>query len=166
VERDGTPLTIEEVSFPVGSNGAFELDFLFLRDSFTPLTVLHEGFFRCLTIMREVYWSLGGMFTGEVSMNDLSGPVGTTQAISQVSQQGFGALVYFAVFISINLGVVNLLPFPALDGGRLVLLILEKLRGRPLSPELEGSINAIGFLLLMGLVMMVTFKDVRMLFAG
>ncbi|MBQ3077840.1 MAG: site-2 protease family protein [Clostridia bacterium] len=163
VERDGQKLTLSNVAFPVGSGGYYELDFLFRRGSFHPLSILHEGFFRCLTIMREVYWSLGGMFTGEVSVNDLSGPVGTTQAISQVSQQGFGALVYFAVFISINLGIVNLLPFPALDGGRLALLLLEKLRGKPLSPAVEGSINMIGMLILMALVVLVTFKDVRML---
>ena len=117
-----------------------------------------------MTMMREIYWSLGGMFTGEVSIDDLTGPVGTTQAISEVSKQGMAALTYFAVFISINLGIVNLLPIPALDGGRLFLLLVEKLRGKPISAELEGGINLIGFALLMLLVIFVTWRDIRALF--
>lgn len=115
-------------------------------------------------MMREIYWSIGGMFTGEVSINDLSGPVGTTQAISEISKQGMAALTYFTVFISINLGIVNLLPIPALDGGRLLLLVIEKLRKKPIPAELEGSINLVGFALLMMLVIFVTWREVGALF--
>ena len=165
VQRDGETVALSGVSFPVDEQtGSAVIDFYFYRAPFTPATVLHEAFFRCVTMMREIYWSLGGMFTGEVSIDDLTGPVGTTQAISEVSKQGMAALTYFAVFISINLGIVNLLPIPALDGGRLFLLLVEKLRGKPISAELEGGINLIGFALLMLLVIFVTWRDIRALF--
>ena len=165
VERDGSTVQLSNVTFPMDETDSYYVvDFYFYRAPFNPLTIVHEAFFRCVTMMREVYWSLGGMFTGEVSLSDLSGPVGTTQAISQVSKQGMGALTYFAVFISINLGIVNLLPIPALDGGRLFLLLLEKLRGKPIPAEVEGSINFIGFALLMLLVIFVTYRDIRALF--
>ena len=74
------------------------------------------------------------------------------------------ALTYFTVFISINLGIVNLLPIPALDGGRLLLLVIEKLRKKPIPAELEGSINLVGFALLMMLVIFVTWREVGALF--
>ena len=165
VQREGRSVRLQNVVFPLDETGSYYVvDFFCYRAPFNPLTVFHEAFFRCITMRREIYWSLGGMFTGEVSIRDLSGPVGTTQAISQVSKQGVAALTYFAVFISINLGIVNLLPIPALDGGRLFLLLLEKLRGKPIPAEVEGSINFIGFALLMLLVVFVTYRDIRALF--
>ena len=165
VLRDGQTVTLSGVRFPIDEQtGTAVMDFYVYRAPFTVAGVLHEAFFRCVTMMREIYWSIGGMFTGEVSINDLSGPVGTTQAISEISKQGMAALTYFTVFISINLGIVNLLPIPALDGGRLLLLVIEKLRKKPIPAELEGSINLVGFALLMMLVIFVTWREVGALF--
>jgi len=165
VERAGQRVQLEGVEFPV-QNGRFQPDFACYRLQKTLPRVLHEGLFRCVGLVREIYLSLFGMLTGQYGLEDLSGPVGATQAISEASKDGFGTLVSFAVFISINLGIFNLLPFPALDGGRLLFLLIEKLRGRALKPEVEGLFNLVGFALLMLLVAAVTFRDVANLFRG
>ena len=111
-------------------------------------------------MMREVYWSLGGMFTGEVSLSDLSGPVGTTQAISQVSKQGMGALTYFAVFISINLGIVNLLPVPPLDGGKIVVEVIQRIVGRDIPVKVINGISVVVIALLLLLFVVMLRQDI------
>ena len=124
------------------------------------------------------YWievvveSLGMMFTGQVGINDLSGPVGTVSVMSSVVEEsksgGFVSvlmsLFYLAIMISANLGVMNLLPLPALDGGRLVFFVLEVLRGKPVKKEHEGMVHFVGMVLLMILMVYVMFKDIRGLF--
>lgn len=117
--------------------------------------------------------SLKMLFTGGASMNDLSGPVGIVSTIGDVYEESvstdgyfyaFLNMLYFAVLLSANLGVMNLLPFPALDGGRLVFLIIEVIRGKKVDPEKEGYVNFIGIILLMGLMVLVMFNDIRKLF--
>ena len=165
VRRGGQTVLLQGVRFPTDSGQQLP-DFYCTRAPFNPLTIVREAFFRCTTIMREVYGAFAGMLTGKVSVDDLSGPVGTTQVISQAAGMGLWQLTYLAIFISINLGIFNLLPFPALDGGRLLFLLIEKLRGKPIRPEIEGMLNLAGFALLMLLVVVVTFKDVAKLFGG
>ena len=124
------------------------------------------------------YWieivieSLGMMFTGQVGINDLTGPVGTVSVMSSVVESSKPAgtvavlmtLFSLAIMISANLGVMNLLPLPALDGGRLVFFILEVLRGKPVKKEHEGMVHFVGMILLMLLMVYVMFKDIRGLF--
>ncbi|MBQ6059074.1 MAG: site-2 protease family protein [Clostridia bacterium] len=165
VLRNGERQVLRKVSFPLDESGVPRLDFYFQRAPFHPGTILHEALFRCITLTREIYSSLGEIFTGGLSIRDLSGPVGTTKVISEVSRQGLASLANFVVFMSINLGIINLLPIPSLDGGRLFLLLIEKLRGRPLPAEVEGGVNLIGFALLMLLVMLVTWQDIKTLLA-
>lgn len=124
------------------------------------------------------YWieivieSLGMMFTGQVGINDLTGPVGTVSVMSSVVESSKPAgtvavlmtLFSLAIMISANLGVMNLLPLPALDGGRLVFFILEVLRGKPVKKEHEGMVHFVGMILLMLLMAYVMFKDIRGLF--
>ena len=128
---------------------------------------------------REVgYWievvvkSVGMMFTGQVGINDLSGPVGVVDSVNTVVEQAKpeGAwmvtlnLFNFIVMLSANLGVMNLLPLPALDGGKLIFLIIEALRGKPVKPEHEGMVHFVGMVLLMMLMVYVMFKDIVNLF--
>ncbi len=129
--------------------------------------------------VKEVgYWietvvkSVGMMFTGEVSVNDLSGPVGVVDAVNDVVEQSKPDgtwyvvlnLINFMVMISANLGVMNLLPLPALDGGRLVFMFIEVVRGKPVKKEHEGMVHFIGIVLLMILMVYVLIKDIIGLF--
>ncbi|HWP79876.1 MAG TPA: site-2 protease family protein [Candidatus Acidoferrum sp.] len=167
VLREGETFTLSDIAFPtyVDQGVTFSYpDFYCTRLSVNPLTVARESIFRCYAIVREVYTSVVGLVRGEIPLSQLSGPVATTQAIGEVSKQGFNALVYFMVFISINIGVINLLPFPALDGGRLLLIAIEVIRGKPLKREAEGWINFAGFAALMTLVVYVTYQDIVKLF--
>ena len=112
------------------------------------------------------------MFHGEVSLNDLSGPVGIVTTIDYTVDQviPYGrtvvilTLINFCILLSANLGVMNLLPIPALDGGRLVFLFIEAVRGKPIDKEKEGMVHMAGMMLLMALMVLVLFNDVRKLF--
>lgn len=96
---------------------------------------------------------------------DVSGPVGIATVTGQAARTGFSYLMQFVALISINLAVLNILPFPALDGGRVVMLVVEKLKGSPIKKEIEGFVNAAGFALLILLMVYVTFKDIAKLFS-
>jgi len=86
--------------------------------------------------------------------------VGIVHTIGEVAQVGFANLLVLTGLISINLGIINLLPVPALDGGRLMFLVVEAIRGRPIEPEKEGLVHFIGFAVLIMLILMVTYQDI------
>lgn len=122
--------------------------------------------------IRTVFDSLRMLVTGKVSLNNMSGPVGIVNVMGQAVEQSKSegvlmvvlSLLNWAVMISANLGVMNLLPLPALDGGRLVFLIIEALRGKPVSREKEGMVHFVGMVLLMLLMVVIMFNDVKNLF--
>ena len=93
----------------------------------------------------------------------MSGPVGIVSAISEASSLGLSSLLMLLALITINLGIFNLLPIPALDGGRLVFLIIEAIRRKPIPQKYEIAINAAGFILLIGLMIFATFNDITKL---
>lgn len=108
--------------------------------------------------------AVGNLVTGKTAVNDkdegLSGPVGIVHAIDRSASQGAGPLIMLMAALSINLGLLNLLPIPALDGSRLLFILLEAVRGRPVSQEKEGIVNFVGFAFLMGLMIYVTYNDI------
>ena len=117
--------------------------------------------------------SLGMLVSGRASKDDVSGPIGIAQVIGQVSEEaapyGIGVVLLnmlnIAMLLSVNLGVLNLLPLPALDGGRLVFMLIEAVRGKPVPPEKEGMVHFAGFVVLMILMVFVMFNDIARLFA-
>lgn len=122
--------------------------------------------------VKTVIQSLGMLFTGKIGFDSLLGPVGTVSTMSEIVEESkadggfyvFLNLMNLAALISANLGVMNLLPIPALDGGRLVFLIIEALRGKPVKREHEGIVNFIGMILLVILMVVILFKDIMALF--
>lgn len=112
-----------------------------------------------------VWRSLYELVTGSVGMDQLSGPVGVTGAMmDMVVNYGFKQYAAMVAFISVNLGVMNLLPIPALDGGRLVFLLIEAVRRKRINPDKEGMVHFVGLMLLMALMVFVMFNDIRQLF--
>jgi regulator of sigma E protease len=107
---------------------------------------------------------VGQLITGQVSFDNLSGPVGIYNYTDQVAKSGFFVLLQWAAFLSVNLGVMNLLPLPALDGGRLLFFIIEALRGKPIDRHKESMVHFIGFALLFLLMIVVTWNDIRKFF--
>ncbi len=111
-------------------------------------------------ILVAFYELIKGLFVGAGVSADLAGPIGIAALTGQVARMGFIYILQFTAILSINLAIINALPFPALDGGRLLFLLIEKIKGRPVKKEVEGTIHYIGFILLMILVVLVTFRDV------
>ncbi|MCL2149709.1 MAG: RIP metalloprotease RseP [Dehalococcoidia bacterium] len=108
-----------------------------------------------------------GLFSSDTSGLSLTGPVGIAQLTGEATRAGFSILLQFAAFLSLNLAIINLLPLPALDGGRIVFIIIEGLRGgKRISPRTEGLIHFIGFALLIGLALLITYQDIVRLING
>lgn len=103
---------------------------------------------------------LGGIFKGQASTSDVVGPVGIIHLVGEATRMGVVYVLNFTAMISMNLAVINLLPFPALDGGRLLLLAVQGVTGKKIDPEKEGFIHFVGFVILIGLMILVTFRDV------
>lgn len=120
----------------------------------------------------STYRALAGLFTGKTSKDDVSGPLGVAEVVNttyeNTKEYGAGTvvvnMVYLAMLLSVNLGIINLLPLPALDGGRLVFLIIELVRGKPVPPEKEGIVHVAGMVLLLVLAVLVFFNDIMKLF--
>ncbi len=168
VLRDGGKVTLDKVSFPVVEDEqlgeCFSIDFVVFGVKRSFISTVKYSFDWTVSISKSIYSFFGTLFTGKADINQVSGPVGTTTAIGESVKLGLDSLLLVVALISINLGIVNLLPFPALDGGRILLLAIEAVRRKPLSQKVEYSINAAGLILLLALMAVITVKDVIKLF--
>ena len=148
------------------------LDFYVLGEEKTPWTLIKNAFADTYSTVRMIFNSLIGMVTGRFGFKELAGPVGTAQAVTQAAsaglKQSFGAavnnIVYIMLVISVNLGIVNLLPLPALDGGRAFLLLVNTvftaITKKKIPSKFEGYIHAAGMILLLAFMAFITFKDI------
>jgi len=107
---------------------------------------------------------LGQIIIGQADFSQIAGPVGIVGLVGDASQLGFIYLLQFTAFISLNLAVINLIPFPALDGGRLLFLGIEMIKGSRINPKVLNAINAVGFILLLLLMVIITIKDFQRIF--
>lgn len=111
-----------------------------------------------------IFVILGRLFTGEIAVSALSGPVGVVKELGNQAQNGLMSLLYFLGYISVNLGVFNLLPIPALDGSKLVSSLYEMITGKRINKKLEEKVTIVGFVLLIGLIILISIKDIISLF--
>ena len=130
----------------------------------SPLKAISFGFQETYFWTTEIFSMVGKLVTGQFSINALSGPVGIYQSTDMVAKSGIYYLMKWAAILSINLGIMNLLPIPALDGGRLVFFAVEAVRGKPIDRNKEGMVHFIGFALLMLLMLVVTWNDIQRFF--
>lgn len=121
---------------------------------------LKDGLVGTFSSIKQMLVFIGGAFRGKVSLNDVGGPVAIVKLSGEAARVGIWSLLYFTAFLSINLGVLNLIPFPALDGGWVIILLIEGITGRKIDENKIGFINLIGFTLLIGFAILVTFKDI------
>ncbi len=126
----------------------------------SPLRAFLRGFSLTWEITKEMYAVVAGLITGGVSMDALSGPVGIVYTMNDTFQYGMIYVIFLAGIISLNLAVLNMLPFPALDGGRLVFIIIRLFTGNRISDEAEARVHWIGMMLLFMLIIYVTWNDV------
>lgn len=116
-----------------------------------------------VSIYKSMILILKSLFTGKIGVDSLSGPVGIYSVVDSV-RNSFQMILYLTAYLSINIGFMNLIPFPAFDGGRVLFLLIEKIKGSKINPKVETTLNAIGFIFLMCLMVLVTIKDVIKLF--
>lgn len=128
------------------------------------LTSISYGATETVAVAQNIVTSLSKIVTGQFSIDMLAGPVGIYDMTEQVAKTGIINLLKLAAFLSINLGIVNLLPIPALDGGRLLFLLIEAVRGKPINREKEAFVVFIGVAFLMLLMLVVTWNDIQRLF--
>ncbi len=172
VERDGERVTIKDVVFPVEDQegtllGSMDFRVYTVKKSFG--NVMSQTFAYCRLSVKQVWESLIDLIRGRYSVKSVSGPVGVTNEIGQAAQYSIesrnaSSFLYIVVLIAVNLGVVNLLPLPALDGGRLFFMLIELITRKKVPTEIEAKIHFGGIVVLMLLMLIITFKDVFTLF--
>lgn len=166
-EKKTETIVLENVVFPtaVEQEQVFgRMDFAVWGERQTFGSVLSHSFQKSILIVRTCWESIFDLITGRYTLAAVSGPVGISSAIGDAARAGFTSLLYITALISINLGVMNLLPLPALDGGRLLCLLVEMVTRKKIPAKLEGMIHGIGLALLLAFSVFIMFKDIFQLF--
>lgn len=177
VKRNGKKVELKNVTLNkdiLDGKETTVMDFKVTALDKTPFNVVTNGFVRSFSMARLVWVSLGDLVTGHFKMNELSGPVGIVKLIGDKATKSTGEtvknviqnLLNISAFLTINVGIMNLLPVPALDGGRLIFLIIEAIRGKPVKPEHEGRVHFIGIVILFAIMILVTYNDILNLIRG
>ncbi|WP_411678194.1 M50 family metallopeptidase [Caproicibacter sp.] len=177
VLRNGKALTFDNVKFnsrKVNGKSILTLDFYVLPIDKNFGTLITKSFQDTVSTVRMVWYSLVGFATGKFGFNDVAGPVGAVSAINQAASAGLAQsfiaglnnILYMIMVLTVNLGVVNLMPFPALDGGKVLFLFVEAVRRKPLQQKYVGIVETAGFCLLMGFMVIVTYSDILRLITG
>ena len=155
-----TPLTEEEkkeqnkdYSYGFSYEEKIEYEYGFIN-------AIKYSFNRFGSLTRQMVLTFRGLFTGGISVKELSGPVGIFGAVDKTKDSGVTNLFSLLALLSLNVGFVNLIPFPAFDGGRILFLIIEKIKGKPVKAETENLIHTIGFFILLALIIYVTINDI------
>lgn len=177
VKRDGETVDLGSMTFGVKEEkGVKYLDLGYqlseIERDFG--SVISQTGGQTVSTVRMIWSSLLGMVTGKFGLNDMSGPVGVASAVTEVASAGlevsFGAAVNniltIMMIITVNLGIFNMLPVPALDGGRFFFMLIELIRRKPIPPKYEGLIHGIGFALLIAFMLIISFNDIWRLITG
>lgn len=167
IDRDGTKeeliVTPKEVATEAGKVAQIGVQYKSPLEK-NPIGAIVFGAEQTYEWTKRIFTILGTLVTGSFSIDDLSGPVGIYKATETVAQLGVYNLMYWAAILSINLGIMNLLPLPALDGGRLLFFLFEAIRGKPVDKQKEGMVHFVGIMLLMVLMVVVTWNDIQRFF--
>lgn len=168
VIRNGEKQKLDNVKFSTSQEQSISyinIDFKVEAIKRTPLTFISQSLKSTVSYVRIVWFSLIDLITGKFGISAVSGPVGVTAAIGEAAKTNLPTLLNLIALITINLGVFNLLPVPALDGGRLIFILIEMIFRKPVPQKYESMVHAVGLILLLGLILVVTLKDILGLFA-
>ena len=163
VKRGGEKVTVPSVKFPTKEEQGITygvVNFKVYTEEKNFANTVKRAFFGSVNAITQVTDSLKGMITGKYGLQHISGPIGVGEAIGQAAKFGLNSVLNIAVVLSMNLGVFNLLPFPGLDGGKLIFLAIEGIIRRPIPRKIEETATFIGITALMALIVLVAFKDV------
>ena len=132
--------------------------------SHNPFMAVVDGAQSTWNMTKMMFSALGQLFTGEAGVDELSGPVGMINMVSQTTEYGFWYYGFLTALICVNLAIINLLPLPALDGGRIIFVIYTMITGKTVSEKVEGAIHMVGMVLLLALMVFVTMNDITRIF--
>lgn len=118
------------------------------------------AFLKFTSLVEQMFLIIFYLITGDLKLNALSGPIGIYNIVGESAKIGLIYVIYLMGYLSLNVGFINLLPIPAFDGGRILFMLIEKLRRKPLNPKVENTIHSIGFILLMVLMIIITVNDI------
>lgn len=169
VIRNGQKVYLKDVTFKterIKDIDYIKHDFYVEPEEKTFLNYIEQTIKTSISYARVVWFSLVDLISGKFGLNAVSGPVGVTAEIGNVAKANLLDLIPIMALITINLGIFNLLPIPALDGGRLLFIIYEMIFKKPVPQKFEGVVHTIGFALLFGFMILITFKDIWKLIAG
>ncbi len=122
------------------------------------------AFTKTIELIEYMFFVIWYLITGKISLTNLSGPIGIFTMVGETAKEGLINLVYLMAIISVNVGFINFLPLPAFDGGRILFLIIEKIKGSPVNPKIENIIHTVGLGLLMLLMVFITYNDILRIF--
>ncbi len=164
----------EKETFKVKPKKVYDKDIKMDRSvfGFTIKEEVHKGFFVSLkyafvkfaNIMETMWLTISNLVIGKLSFKNLSGPVGVYQVVNTGLSVGISYIIYITAFLSLNVGFINILPLPAFDGGRAFFMLIEKIRRKPINSKIENTIHAIGFVLLLLLMVVITWQDIVRIF--
>ena len=167
VERNGERVKVPGVMFGTETNEGVSFgvcDFKVARESKTFVNVLKHAFFTSVLSVKMIWQSLGDLISGRFGLEAVSGPVGVTESIASAARQSPSSLLYLSSVIAMNLGIFNLLPIPALDGGRIFFLLIEIIFRRPVNRKVEAYVHSVGIVVLISFMVLITVKDLFKLF--
>ena len=167
VLRNGAVVELHGVIFPGQTSEGVSFgsaDFRVYAEEKTVANVLKHSFWRSVSTVKMIFDQLGDMIGGRYGLNAVSGPVGVTEGMVDAAKSGMSNFLYLVIVITVNLGIFNLLPIPALDGGRLLFLVVEAVIRKPVDKNVEGYIHFAGMLLLLALMAVILCKDIAGLF--
>lgn len=169
VKRNGERIVIQNVTFHNDNNDSL-LDFAVMGKSKNPVSIVSYAAKDTIATAKIIWMTLGELVTGKYGLQDLSGPVGTVSVIEQAASTGenfkerLESVINLTIFITINVGVFNLLPIPGLDGSRFIFLLVEGIRRKPIKKEREAMVHLIGMAVLFLFMIVVTVQDVGRFF--
>lgn len=162
VERDGDLKTLK-VTPNLNEDGRYVVG-ITCKVSHNPATAVVEGTKATINMTINLFITIGQLFTGGLGVDDLSGPVGMVQMVDQTATLGLWYYGFLTSMICMNLAIINMLPLPALDGGRIIFVLITMITGKEVSPKIEGAIHFAGIVLLFGLMIYVSVNDVTRIF--
>ena len=163
VERNGEieEITIEPKLVKENGEDIYKYGFQITDEVETGVVAaLKYAFTKFFSLIHQIIFIIFYLITGQLGLGSLSGPVGIFNVVGTAADSGLMALLYLTAYISINVGFINFLPIPAFDGGRILFLIIEKIKGKPVDPKFENTVHTVGLFLLMALMLLITYNDI------
>ncbi len=169
VKRNGEKVELKNVKFAteeIDGINVIKFDFWLLGEKKTFFNMVESTFKTTISYCRIVWFSFIDLITGKYGISAVSGPVGITATVGAIAKQNILNILPIMALITVNLGIFNLFPLPALDGGRILFILFELLTRKPVPQKYEGVVHTVGIILLLGLMLLITAKDIIALFMG